>query len=86
MINANWGGVGTDPTIAAAIQYADQHNVIIVAAAGNNGSNDATTFFAPASYSAQYSNVITVAASDSNGAAHPFPIMASERFNSRPLA
>ena len=67
VINASWGGTGTDPTIAAAIQYADQNGVIIVAAAGNDGANDDTTFFAPASYSAQYPNVIAVAAIGSNG-------------------
>ena len=29
-----------DPTIAAAIQYADEYGVIIVAAAGNSGTNN----------------------------------------------
>ena len=72
VINASWGGGGPDPTIGAAIQYADQHNVIVVAAAGNNGADDDTSFFAPASYSAQFSNVITVAASDANGARASF--------------
>ncbi|HZW31329.1 MAG TPA: S8 family serine peptidase, partial [Isosphaeraceae bacterium] len=67
VINASWGFDWVDPTIAQAIQYADQHGVILVAAAGNNGSDDDTNFFAPASYSAQYPNVITVAATDSNG-------------------
>ena len=68
VINASWGGPGMDPTIAAAIQYADQNGVIIVAAAGNDTADDDTTFFTPASYSAQYANVISVAATDSNGA------------------
>jgi subtilisin family serine protease len=68
VINASWGGTGTDSTIASAIAYADAHNVIIVAAAGNNSSDDDTTFFAPASYSAQYPNLISVAAIGSNGA------------------
>ena len=72
VINASWGGTGTDPTIAAAIQYADQNGVIIVAAAGNNAANDDTTFFSPASYSAQYANVISVAAIDSKGALASF--------------
>ncbi len=35
VINASWGGVGTDPTIETAIQYANTNGVIIVAAAGN---------------------------------------------------
>ena len=68
VINASWGGDGTDSTIEAAIAYADSAGVIIVAAAGNNGANDDTTFFSPASYSAQYPNVISVAAIGSNGA------------------
>jgi subtilisin family serine protease len=67
VINASWGGNGIDPTIAAAIQYADQNGVIIVAAAGNNGTNDDTSFFSPASYSSQYANVISVAAIASDG-------------------
>ena len=72
VINASWGGTGTDPTIEAAIQYADQNGVIIVAAAGNSGADDDTTFFSPASYSAQYPNVISVAAIGSNGALASF--------------
>ncbi len=67
VINASWGGTGTDPTIADAIAYADEHGVIIVAAAGNNGADDDTTPFSPASYSADYPNVISVAATYSNG-------------------
>ena len=72
VINASWGGTGTDTTIASAIQYADQHNVIIVAAAGNNTADDDTTFFSPASYSAQYPNVVAVAATDDTGALASF--------------
>ena len=68
VINASWGESGWDPTLAAAIQYADQHNVIIVCAAGNNGSDNDTLPFSPASYSATYPNVISVAAINSTGA------------------
>ncbi len=67
VINASWGGSGWDSTIASAVQYADQNGVIIVAAAGNSGTNDTTTPFSPASYSATYPNLIAVAATDSNG-------------------
>ncbi|MHB1561204.1 MAG: S8 family serine peptidase, partial [Isosphaeraceae bacterium] len=67
VINASWGGTGTDPVIADAINYADQHGVIIVAAAGNNGANDDTTSFVPASYSVDYPNLISVAATDNSG-------------------
>jgi subtilisin family serine protease len=70
VINASWGGSGTDPVIAAAIQYADENGVIIVCAAGNNGTDDddSSTWFSPASYSSEYPNVISVAAIGSNGA------------------
>ena len=54
------------------MQYADANGVIIVAAAGNDGADDDTTFFSPASYSAQYPNVISVAAIGSNGALASF--------------
>jgi subtilisin family serine protease len=68
VINASWGLTGPDPVLASAIQYADSNGVIIVAAAGNNGSNDTTAMYSPASYSAQYPNVISVAATSSTGA------------------
>ena len=68
VINASWGLTGSDPIIASAIQYADSKGVIIVAAAGNNGTNDTTTMYSPASYSAQYPNVISVAATSNTGA------------------
>ena len=66
MINASWGGSGVDPVIAAAIQYADEYGVIIVAAAGNAGTNNdnMSTWFSPASYSVDYPNLIAVAATD----------------------
>jgi subtilisin family serine protease len=69
VINASWGGAGTDDVIQSALKYADQHGVIVVCAAGNSGTNDdnASTFFAPASYSLQDPNVISVAASTSGG-------------------
>ncbi len=74
VINASWGGSGTDPVIASAIQYADNAGVIIVAAAGNNTSDDdnSSTFFAPASYSADYPNLISVAATTNTGALASF--------------
>src|SRR5262249_33757669 len=52
-----------------AIQYANQHGVIVVCAAGNYGTNiDGSMAYTPASYSTTYPNVIAVAATDSNGA------------------
>src|SRR5262249_36075512 len=67
VINASWGGSGTTPVIQGALQYAGQHGVIVVCAAGNSGTNDDTNFFAPASYSVQDPNVISVAATNSSG-------------------
>jgi subtilisin family serine protease len=64
IINASWGGGGYDAALAAAIQNAQAHGVIFVAAAGNNSSDNDTTPEYPASYS--YSNVVSVAATDSN--------------------
>ena len=67
VINASWGGSGTpDPTIAAALQYADSKGVIIVAAAGNNGQDIDNNPFQPASE--DLPNMIVVAAIGSNGA------------------
>jgi subtilisin family serine protease len=68
VVNASWGGSGTDPTIADAIHYAASKGVIFVAAAGNSGSNDDSSWFSPASYSTTYSNMIAVANIGSTGA------------------
>jgi subtilisin family serine protease len=59
IINMSWGGSGYSTTGANAIDYAWSRGVILVAAAGNNGTN------APV-YPAAYSNVIAVAATDIN--------------------
>ena len=83
VINASWGGTGTDPTIEAAIQYADQNGVIIVAAAGNSGTDDDTTFFCSGVVLRR--NIPTSSRSRPSAATapwRPFPITASARFNS----
>ena len=64
IINASWGGDAYDAAMASAIQNAQSHGVIFVAAAGNNGSNDNVTAEYPASYS--FNNVVSVAATDQN--------------------
>jgi subtilisin family serine protease len=67
VINASWGGSGSpDPTITAALQYANSKGVIFVAAAGNNGQNIDNNPFQPASE--DLPNMIVVAAIGSNGA------------------
>lgn len=64
VINCSWGGQGVSDVLSQAIDYAAQHGVLIVCAAGNDGvSIDSTPFF-PASSDA--TNVITVAATDRN--------------------
>ncbi len=64
IINNSWGGGAYDPAMASAIQNAQAHGVIVVAAAGNNASDNDTVPQYPASYS--YNNVIAVAATDQN--------------------
>lgn len=62
VINCSWGGGGDSPIIEEAISYANDHGVLIAAAAGNYGmSTDAYSFWPAASDSP---NVISVAATD----------------------
>ncbi len=58
VINASWGGPDASQVLADAIAYAEQQGVIVVVAAGNEGSD--TPF-----YPAYYSTVISVAATTS---------------------
>ncbi len=67
VINCSWAFGGPDSTIQTALQYADQHGVIVVAAAGNYTMDNDNTFLTPASYSAVDPNVIAVAATNKNG-------------------
>ena len=55
VINASWGGPETSQVLTDAIAYAEQQGVIVVSAAGNEGTD--TPF-----YPAYYSTVIAVAA------------------------
>lgn len=64
IINNSWGGGGYDAAMASAIQNAQAHGVIVVAAAGNNASNNDSVPEYPASYT--YNNVVSVAATDQN--------------------
>src|SRR5262249_23622660 len=63
--NNSWGGAGADQTIADAINYAAGKGDVFVAAAGNSGANNDTTFFSPSR--SHPPNILVVAASDSNG-------------------
>ena len=59
IINCSWGGDGGSQAEQDIIDFATQHGSLIVAAAGNEGSD---AFFSPASYR----NVLSVAATDQN--------------------
>src|SRR5262249_29830040 len=59
VINLSLGG-GAEASELSAVQYADQHNVVVVAAGGNDGTNGPASY--PAAYSAPGNNVIAVAA------------------------
>ncbi|MDM5272165.1 S8 family serine peptidase [Sulfurovum sp. zt1-1] len=64
-LNNSWGGVGEDYTFEQAVQTANNENILFVAAAGNEGTNNDATPTYPASYTT--ANVVSVAASDING-------------------
>jgi thermitase len=57
VINLSLGGTSSSQTLARAVNYAWKKGVILVAAAGNNGTTDPF-------YPAYYNNVIAVASSD----------------------
>jgi len=59
VINMSLGGSSGSETVSVAVDYAWNKGVVLVAAAGNNGTSDP-------SYPAFYSNVIAVAATDQN--------------------
>ncbi len=65
VINASWGGVQAYGPLADAINYANQHNVVFVTAAGNDSTNNDVVPSYPASYVEP--NEISVAAIDQNG-------------------
>lgn len=60
VINMSFGGPEDAPSIRAAIQYAKDHNVITVVAAGNEGE-----YGSPIEYPAAYPTVLAVGAVDS---------------------
>ncbi len=67
VINLSLGGGATSGE-EAAIAYARDHNVVVVAAGGNDGTGGPASY--PAAYSTGYANVIAVAATD-NANGHP---------------
>lgn len=63
IINCSWGGTGSSQVLQEIINYAINHNVMVVGAAGNNGVS--TPFF-PASYN----GVISVANTNESDLKH----------------
>jgi subtilisin family serine protease len=64
--NNSWGGGGYSQALYDAIARANSANILFIAAAGNNGTNNDTTARYPANY--DLPNVISVAAIDKTGA------------------
>jgi serine protease len=67
VINLSLGG-GPTGGEQAAVEYARDNDVAVVAAGGNDGTNGAASY--PAAYSTSYPNVIAVAATDKDNG-HP---------------
>jgi subtilisin family serine protease len=65
VINASWGGGPYSQAMANAIAFANQHGVVFVTAAGNNGTNNDRVPSYPADY--RLPNEIAVAAIDQFG-------------------
>ncbi|MFZ3091916.1 MAG: S8 family serine peptidase [Nitrospirota bacterium] len=70
VINASFGGGSYSQAMYDAINNARSNNVLFVAAAGNDGTNNDTTPAYPASYNLD--NIISVAATDQNDALASF--------------
>jgi len=66
VINLSLGGPGASDTLQTAVNYATSHNVVVVAAAGNDGDNGFTAATTP-HYPAACDGVIAVGATDSSG-------------------
>ncbi len=63
--NNSWGGGGYSQALKDAIDRADAADILFIAAAGNNGTNNDVTASYPSNYSS--ANIIAVAAIASNG-------------------
>lgn len=62
VVNASFGGGGYDRAMATAVASARSRGVIVVAAAGNDGTNNDVNPIYPANYAGD--NLVTVAATD----------------------
>jgi len=74
--NNSWGGGGASQALQDAITRAAKADILFMAAAGNNGTNNDTTANYPSNYdtkaAAGYDNVIAVASITSTGALSSF--------------
>ncbi len=68
--NNSWGGGGYSAALFSAIQRANNADILFIAAAGNNASNNDVTPHYPSSYT--NSNIIAVASITSSGALSSF--------------
>lgn len=65
VINISMGSYGDSALMRNAVEYAQQHRVVLVAAAGNDGASQIAY---PAAYASSFSNVVAVGAVDATGA------------------
>jgi serine protease len=70
VLSNSWGGGGFSQALLDEINAANARDMLFVAAAGNNGTNNDTTPFYPANYAAP--NVVAVAATDNRDARASF--------------
>jgi len=70
VLSNSWGGGGFSQALLDAINRANTNDILFVAAAGNNGTNNDTTPHYPSSYNAP--NVVAVAATDNRDALASF--------------
>jgi type VII secretion-associated serine protease mycosin len=69
VISMSLGYTAPSAIVRAAVQYAVDHGVVLVASSGNSGQDDVRSDddFAPVSFPAEYPGVLSVAALNSNG-------------------
>ncbi|MCW2935346.1 MAG: peptidase and in kexin sedolisin [Actinomycetia bacterium] len=74
VISMSIGYSAPSSAVRAALQYAEQHGVVLVASSGNSGQDDQqhADGFAPVSFPAEYPGVLSVAAVNADGAVASF--------------
>src|SRR5262245_43345184 len=70
VLSNSWGGASFSQALLNEINRANQNDMLVIAAAGNNSSNNDATPFYPASYEAP--NIVAVAATDNQDALASF--------------